>query len=226
MAKGDYYFPLFYKRLLTSTIGWTDDEFGCYLRLLIYQFDNGAIPSDLEQLKRISPSVKKHWKLISGKFKDNGSGGLVNEVMDEVYHKVQKKKLSSAKNGTLGGRPKTKHEEKPTGLGLGSENETQLKAIPIINKPIIKEREETPTLFTIEHCSVCALNDTRWTKANHTNEKELQEFNRLLESRGVYEKNILDYKHHFANWKRTGKKEIKIEEAKTFFNPALKNKIG
>lgn len=106
MAKGDYYFPFFYQRFLTSTQGWKDEEIGCYLRLLVYQFDKGSLPSDLQQLARIAPSVKKHWSLLKGKFIDNGKGGLVNEVMDDVRNEVDRMKEKNRENGKKGGRPK------------------------------------------------------------------------------------------------------------------------
>lgn len=59
MAKGDYYFPLYYKKLLTSTIGWKDDEFGAYVRLLIHQFDKGKLPGDIKELSLLCTSIKK-----------------------------------------------------------------------------------------------------------------------------------------------------------------------
>lgn len=79
----------------------------------------------------------------------------------------------------------------------------------ILNK---KEKEvfkppENEVFFTIEHCVTVAMSDDRWVRANKTSKKELEEFNSVLEKRGVYEKNPLDYKNHFANWKKTGKKD-------------------
>lgn len=223
MAKGDFYFPLFYKRLLTSTIGWTDSEFGAYLRLLIYQFDNGYIPSDINELARIAPSVKKHWKLISKKFRDDGHGNLINEVMNETYHSIQTKKINNKEYGKLGGRPKKNRtvieletETKPDGF----KNETETKPIPIVNNKyqIDKEREAPPVFFTIEHCLTVAMNDSRWVKANKATVTDLKEFNAMLERRGVYEKNPYDYKTHYANWKSSGKKDElpdKISAVKT-----------
>lgn len=70
-----------------------------------------------------------------------------------------------------------------------------------------KERESPPVLFTIEHCLTVAMNDPRWVKANKVIQADLLEFNAMLEKRGVYEKNPMDYKTHFANWKLTGKKD-------------------
>jgi hypothetical protein len=64
MAKGDYYFPLYYTRLLSSTIGWKDDAFGAYLRLLIYQFDNGSIPVDIEELSLTGAAYPKSFMMM------------------------------------------------------------------------------------------------------------------------------------------------------------------
>jgi hypothetical protein len=105
MPKGDYYFTLYYQRLLTSTVGWKDSELGAYLRLLIYQFDKGSIPSDLSSIARIAPSAKKHWPLLSTKFVDDGNGGLINRFMEEVRGDVNAKKERSRLNGMNGGRP-------------------------------------------------------------------------------------------------------------------------
>jgi hypothetical protein len=56
-----------------------------------------------------------------------------------------------------------------------------------------------------EHCSEIALNDNRWVKANKTTKDELNEFNKMLERIGVYNKNPADYKSHFGRWKSKGK---------------------
>lgn len=103
MAKGDYFFPLYYQKLLTSTTGWRDDEFGAYLKLLIYQFDNGGIPNDMEIINRIAPSTKKNWSLLSRKFVLNEEGLLVNEVMDKIRNRRSKISETNSKNGSLGG---------------------------------------------------------------------------------------------------------------------------
>lgn len=208
MAKGDYYFPVYYKRLLASTVGWKDDEFGAYFRLLIYQFDNGSIPADLDELKRITPSVKKHWPLISKKFHDDGNGGLINDVMHEIYTQIQEKKKKNSDNGKLGGRKKQTVNH-PVSDRL-TERVSETEAIPITNnqQPIIKEKEDTSlVIYSIEHCLEVAMNDQRWVSANKTSKDELEEFNRMLERRSVYDKNPLDYKTHFANWKAKGKKD-------------------
>jgi hypothetical protein len=87
------------------------------------------------------------------------------------------------------------------------------------------EKEEVK-MFSIEHCIVIALGDKRWTEANKATEPELQEFNRMLEKQGVYEKNAADYKKHFGNWKAKGKIETVTNQtngsSKPSINEALK----
>jgi uncharacterized protein YdaU (DUF1376 family) len=151
MAKGDYYFPLYYKKLLTSTIGWKDDEFGAYVRLLIHQFDKGKLPGDFKELSLLCTSLKKNKNRVLKKFKETEDGHLINEVMDDIYHSIQDAKSRSKVNGKKGGRPKNPdHNLNETpGLILGSEKITQTKPIPIINNQESKESTEdrTPDIF-------------------------------------------------------------------------------
>jgi uncharacterized protein YdaU (DUF1376 family) len=141
MAKEDYFFPLLYKRLLTSTIGWKDDEFCAYVRLLIHQFDNNnRIPNDLNELVLLAPSIKKNWQRISKKFKEDENADLYNEVMSDIYDNAKRKKNISRQNGQHGGRPKKtqqvlnddeiKTQQKPTRF----KNDTEKKPDTINNK--------------------------------------------------------------------------------------------
>jgi hypothetical protein len=66
---------------------------------------------------------------------------------------------------------------------------------------------ERGVIYTIEHCAVLALQDTRWVKSNKADEKGLMEFNVVLEKQGVYTKNPWDYKTHYANWRKHNKQE-------------------
>ena len=64
------------------------------------------------------------------------------------------------------------------------------------------DKDKEPELFKIEECLTIALGDPRWVKANKANERHLRNFNSMLEKQGVYEKNPLDYKQHYANWSK------------------------
>jgi uncharacterized protein YdaU (DUF1376 family) len=211
MAKDDYYFPLYYRKILSSTIGWKDDEFGAYVRLLISQFDNGSIPNDLDELALIAPSIKKNWKRLSKKFHDDGNRGLINDVMDEIYQKVQDKKVRNQKNGKKGGRPpKNKNPNESENNPDGFKNETQVKGTLINNNQESITKEEYSVQFTIEHCVTVAMADTRWVKSTSATEEKLLEFNKFLVTQSIYEKNPMDYKKHFANWQNKQPKDSPV----------------
>lgn len=79
----------------------------------------------------------------------------------------------------------------------------------------VNEKENTPPpLFRIEECLTVAMNDPRWVKANKVTNKDLQEFNAMLEKRGIYQKNPADYKTHYANWSAGGKKDEAKQKTK------------
>lgn len=85
-----------------------------------------------------------------------------------------------------------------------------------------KGREYVPPdekiVFTIEHCLVVAMNDSRWVKANKTNEAELQVFNSTLEKQGRFKENPAEYKRYFANWKNKQGKIVSDESSPTTNN--------
>lgn len=215
MAKGDYYFPLYYKKLLTSTIGWKDDEFGAYVRLLIHQFDNNnSIPDDLEELKLIAPSVKKNWKRISKKFKPIPGGGLHNEVMADIWDEIQYKKSTNKENGRKGGR-----KNKPNGydsdnqnetvrLPNGSKNETEMKAISINNKQktIVVEPLGSEKVSQIANS---AWSDQHWRQQlciglNIPNEEILKrwfaQFNSSISNDAISNFDLSAYKKMIRGW--------------------------
>lgn len=228
MAKEDFFFRLYYVRLLASTTGWKDDEFGAYLKLLIHQFDKGSIPSDLKDIVRIAPSAKKNWDLLKTKFVPDGKGGLINEFMNGVRLDYEALKEKNAENGRRGGRRrKIENPEESQNEANGLPNETQNEAngLPDETQTITQnkasqksevishnsEREEyspANVFYKIERCMEIAFGDGRWVKASRVTVEELKAFNKFLEGQGVYEKNPADYKQHFANWKRKGGLEV------------------
>lgn len=143
---------------------------------------------------------------------------------DLVQWEQQLEKRANA--GKLGGiasgqkrRSKTKQNEaKRTIASKNEANEADNVTVNVNVTDTVIEREASLTIWTIEHCLTVAMNDDRWVRANKVTKSDLEEFNRMLEKRGVYEKNGMDYKKHFANWKAAGKKDeqqvIKKDEPK------------
>lgn len=111
----------------------TDAELGCYLRLLIAQFNRGGIlPDDEKFLRRFSTSFDESWPFVKEKFKKI-NGGLQNERLEIETFKRKKFIEKQSGNGQKGGRPikptenpnnnpeetQTKSQKKPLGYGYG-----------------------------------------------------------------------------------------------------------
>lgn len=126
--------PLYYNDLLGSTQDWTDEEFGAYMRLLIYQWDKGFIPNEMKRLLKIADSAEKNWPVLCQKFTPGEQGFLKNSVMEKIRFKRENFLKHQTENGIQGGRPpktqtqtqlktQTKAKKKP----LESEKENEIE---------------------------------------------------------------------------------------------------
>lgn len=100
------YMPLMMGDWLRGTKGMRAEVRGVYLTLLIYQYDNGFVPADMDELCLIDPELPKVWVKIKDKFEEFEAGKLRNKKLEEVRDFWSKQ----SKNGKKGGRPK---KEKP-----------------------------------------------------------------------------------------------------------------
>lgn len=62
------WFPFFGRDFITATSGWTAEERGHYVTLLIVQWEQGGLPDDVKRLELISPGLKGCWKTVAEKF--------------------------------------------------------------------------------------------------------------------------------------------------------------
>lgn len=105
------YMPLMIGDWLKGTRGMKAEVRGVYINLLLYQWDNGFIPSDMEELCLIDPELPKVWDKLKSKFVEVEPGKLQNKKNEEVRDFWKKQK----KNGGKGGRPKKENpKENPT----------------------------------------------------------------------------------------------------------------
>lgn len=79
----DVYLPLYVRDFLTSTIGWTAEERGHYLTLLMIQWDRGSLPAEANDLERLSPGVCQCWSILAGKFPVCEDGTRRNAKLEE-----------------------------------------------------------------------------------------------------------------------------------------------
>jgi uncharacterized protein YdaU (DUF1376 family) len=87
-----------------DTAAWSNDEVGIYVRLLNYEWVNGGLPNDIQDLARIAREKKikfeQKWiKNVSRKFQENGHGMLINRRMEEVRQNQLKYSESQSKKG-------------------------------------------------------------------------------------------------------------------------------
>ena len=105
-TKVDVYLPLYVRDFLTSTIGWTAEERGHYLTLLMIQWDRGSLPAEANDLERLSPGVCQCWSILAGKFPVCDDGTRRNAKLEE--HRVRcveiREKRSQAAKSAASGR--------------------------------------------------------------------------------------------------------------------------
>jgi uncharacterized protein YdaU (DUF1376 family) len=101
----DVYLPLYVRDFLTSTIGWTAEERGHYLTLLMIQWDRGCLPADMADLERLSAGVGKCWNVLSEKFPACEDGTRRNAKLEEHRCRcveIREKRSQAAKSAASG----------------------------------------------------------------------------------------------------------------------------
>lgn len=96
----DVYMPLYVRDFLTSTLGWTAEERGHYLTLLMVAWDRGGIPAELEQIERLSPGVASAWPMLADKFPVDEDGLRRNPRLEKHRGRcveLKEKRIEAAK---------------------------------------------------------------------------------------------------------------------------------
>ena len=162
----DYFFPLYVRDFLTSTIGWTAAERGHYMTLLMIQWDRGAeegLPADMAGLERISQGVSECWELLGEKFPVWEDGKRRNRRLEEHRAKAEQvhdkratasKRANDARWGDGGNERKV--DGKTIGVPAGSQTDpkrirdgsrTDPIAVPIGSHPQPQPQPHTHTPF-------------------------------------------------------------------------------
>ena len=104
----DHFFPLYVRDFLTSTIGWTAEERGHYLTLLMISWDRGGLPTDLPALERLSQGVTACWGLLEGKFPVSEDGLRRNSRLEGHREKALDIRRKRSESGKRGGQANAK----------------------------------------------------------------------------------------------------------------------
>lgn len=95
--------PLYYNDIDRSTRDWTDEEFGCYMRLLMHQWAQGEIPKETQRLSRIVTSMQASWPTVGKKFVETDTG-MINKKLEEIREERLSYLKKQQENGKKGGR--------------------------------------------------------------------------------------------------------------------------
>src|SRR4051812_8784264 len=81
-------FSLYVNDLEGGTRHMSDEEFGCYIRLLLAQFNRGGtLPTDEKFLSRFCTSFDSSWNIVKEKFKYIGEGKIQNQRLKKEMAK-------------------------------------------------------------------------------------------------------------------------------------------
>ena len=83
------WYPFYGSDFQSSTLDWTCEQVGCYVRLLTHQWINGSVPiDDPKRLARIAPSVADHIDMLRPKFPD-GCNPRMEELRGEMVDRSE-----------------------------------------------------------------------------------------------------------------------------------------
>lgn len=100
----DSFIPLFGRDFLTATMGWTAEERGHYIVLLITQWEQGGIPASPDRVELVSPGVAGCWATIEPKFPVDPDGVRRNRRLEEHRARAQALRRARSEAGAKGNR--------------------------------------------------------------------------------------------------------------------------
>ena len=114
------WFPLYPADFLADTTHLSAEEVGIYFRFLCHQWQHGSLPSNSQQLARISGEKESGFKSVLDEFFAEKRGKLVNSRMDRERKKAKEISDKRKELGRKGGLAKASHllqqsgKQKPT----------------------------------------------------------------------------------------------------------------
>jgi uncharacterized protein YdaU (DUF1376 family) len=120
------YFPLYARDFYLDTADWTCEEIGAYLRLLLYQWENGYIPSNVDRLTLIVGLNRKKLNFtaqkVLKKFAKTGRGKLANLRLEREREKLSKYYQTQELSGKRGADKRWGRLPDPNGDPIGDPN--------------------------------------------------------------------------------------------------------
>jgi uncharacterized protein YdaU (DUF1376 family) len=81
-----FFFPFFWKDFMIATQGWTDEQVGAYLRLLIWAWDRDGLPTQEAEIQRLgqwkAAAWRRIWSVVGPKFDANAYADAMRTQCD------------------------------------------------------------------------------------------------------------------------------------------------
>jgi uncharacterized protein YdaU (DUF1376 family) len=191
-------FPLYYNDIDRSTRDWTDEEFGCYMRLLIHQWAQGELPKEPERLQRITTSLVTSWLKVGKKFVETDTG-LVNTRLEEI----RAERLAFSQKQSQNRQKRTERNKIQPVV-----NQNSTKTLPKVNLHIEDEDEDKKQIEGVkgERLTEMEIGGTREyiaiTGQRKLTSEQIEEYWKayLIHSTGIVHVNRTRQLQHFRNW--------------------------
>jgi len=147
----DIYLPLYVRDFLTSTLGWSAEEKGHYLTLLMIQWDRDGLPAGLPDLERLSPGVGVVWPMLEAKFPVGDDGQRRNQRLEAHRGKaieLKEKRVEAAKKAAAA---KAANAEQPLSKRRASAEQSLSKRERSVIHPPPPPPPPPPSLREEEH---------------------------------------------------------------------------
>ncbi|MFW6148142.1 MAG: hypothetical protein ACOC6B_07115 [Thermodesulfobacteriota bacterium] len=192
-------FQLYAADFYMDTVGWDVWEVGAYLRLLLYEWINGAIPNDTEVIASIIgepiPGKSKRYNAkrerflcdfrvkiernLLKKFHDNGADSLINHRLEEERAKQNKYRESLRESGRKGAKRRWEKDSHPNNNPNGNPNGVSmaLQSSSSYNKG---------TTTTPSHSSRPSAPQPNEPSSSYSYEKLIQKTDNLCQTLGTF----------------------------------------
>lgn len=147
-------FQLYAADFFMDTADWTCVQVGAYIRLLLYEWINGALPSGVSDLARIANidrrTMAKMWtQKLAKKFQLNEAKMLVNPRLEDERRKQREHREKQEKSGRKGGlktQEKRRKESSEPSSEPSSENKP-LQSSYIITPIVPLKRGQSKSVY-------------------------------------------------------------------------------
>jgi len=104
------WFAFFGRDFLASTLGWSAEERGHYVTLLVVQWEQDGIPDDMDRLEIISPGIGACWHLLAEKFPIGRGGRRRNRRLESERLKALERSEKARQSSSKRWHPDGQHE--------------------------------------------------------------------------------------------------------------------